>query len=149
MNKTTVVTLILWLWVGAAHGATIDFVYINNSVVADKLMPAGTEVKIRVRQLSAQFNANISLDCYPESVFTPGRPADPGIKLKHWLAVDMLAGDVLRYTTAQRCFIGFSVGPDYRNHSVAPLGDGYRRITIDQTRGHRWVFDVKFPDYEF
>jgi hypothetical protein len=112
-------------------------------------MPAGTEVKIKVRQIPDQFNTSISLDCFPESVFSPGRPGNLGYSLKSWQAVDTLVGDVLGYTTDRRCFIGYSARPDYRDFNLGPLPEGYRRLTLRDWYDHQWVIDVRFPDYDY
>jgi hypothetical protein len=149
MKNLLVFGIILWLAPGLAGAAPISFTTINQSVVADKLMPVGTMVKVRVVQKAEQFNAILSLDCFPENVFTPNRPSNLGFWLKRWLAVDLRAGDVLTYTTGRRCFIGFSAGSDYQTFAVSPLASGYQRITMDHRFGHRWVVDVNFPDYDF
>jgi hypothetical protein len=149
MKKIVVFTLFFWLLPGLAGAAPLAFTTINQSVVADKLMPVGTMVKVRVVRKSDQFNAILSLDCFPENVFTRNKPSNLGFWLRRWLAVDLREGDVLTYTTARRCFIGFSADSDYRRFSVNPLTDGYQRITMDHRFGHRWVIDVAFPDYDF
>lgn len=149
MKKITVFSSIIWFWAGLAYGAPVNFAVINHALVVDKLMPVGTEVKVRVQQIADQFNAGLSLDCYPESAFDRGRPSNQGFSLKLWPAIDLMVGDVLTYTSTKRCFLGFSGGTGYRNLGVEPGGEGYRRLTIGQDRGRRWVVEVKFPDYGF
>lgn len=73
-----------------------------------------------MQQIANQFNTGISLGSFPESVFTSGRPRDVGFSLKRWQAVDTLVGDVLSYRTNQRCFVGFSASPDYRDLYLEP-----------------------------
>ena len=148
MKKTALFNLVFLLWIGIAHADTIPFIIINQSLVADRLMPVGTEVKIRVRRISDQFNAAINVECFPESIFTAGRPSDVGIVQKSWRAIDLHEGDVLRYTTKNRCFIGFSGGSYYSDLQATPLDSGYKQLTMEG-RDHRWVIDVTFPDYDF
>ncbi|MFO7606250.1 MAG: hypothetical protein R6W72_08125 [Desulfurivibrionaceae bacterium] len=149
MKKITIYSLVLLLWAGIGRGEPLEFVTIDNSLVVDKLMPAGTVVKIKVQQIPKQFNTSISLDCFPESVFTPGRPGNVGYSLKRWAAVDMLVGDVLSYTTPRRCFIGYSASPEYRVFHLGSRHDGYRRIRMRDWYDHQWVIDVRFPDYNY
>jgi hypothetical protein len=148
MNKTALCSLVLSLWAGIAGAEPLRFITVNYSLVANRLLPAGTEVKIKVRQIPNQFNTSISLDCFPESVFTPGRPSNVGYSLKRWQAVDTLVGDVLSYKTDQRCFIGYSASPDYRDFHLESLHDGYRRLTFNDWYNHQWVIEVRFPDYD-
>jgi|GEM_PF-2552624 len=149
MTKATLFSLLFIFCAFPATAEPLGFITINDSLVADKLMPVGTEVKIKVRQISRQFNTGIAVDCFPESVFDYGRPSNARIRLKSWRAIDLLEGDVLSYTTDQRCFIGFSAIPDYKELSVGPLDNDFRRLTMNHRQDYRWVIDVKFPDYAF
>jgi hypothetical protein len=101
-----------------------------------------------VRQIPDQFNTSISLDCFPESVFTHGRPSNDGYSLKRWQAVDTLVGDALSYKTDRRCFIGYSASPDYRDLYLESLDDGSRRLILNDWYNHQWVIEVRFPDYD-
>lgn len=149
MKKTALYCLLLWLWAGMAQAEPFDFIIIDYSLVADKLLPPGTVVKIKVLRIPNQFNTSISLDCFPESVFTPGRPSNVGFSMKRWQAVDIQVGDVLSYTTNRRCFIGYSANPDYFKLYLGALHDGYRRLTLVDWYDHQWVIAVRFPDYAY
>jgi hypothetical protein len=140
------VSLILALLAGTAAAEGIPFIVIDQSLVANKMLPVGTEVKIKVLQISDQFNAYLTVVCFPESPFKAGTPGTVGVELKQWLAKDLQVGDVLRYITTRRGFIGFAVGPDYRKQYLEKLERGYR-VTLDYNT-HRWQFEASFPDYD-
>jgi hypothetical protein len=134
-----------WL-AGQALAGSIPLTIIDQSLVANKLMPVGTEVKVKVLQISDQFDAKLAIVNFPESPFTAGEPGTASFGMKQWLARDLQVGDVLRYTTAQRGFIGFSAGPDYRKLYLDNIVGGYR-LTMDYNN-HRWILEVSFPDYD-
>lgn len=146
MRVLALVTLLLTLMASRSLAGTFPFITINQSQVAAKLMPVGTEVKIKVVQISDQFSARLAVVCFPESPFKSGEPGTASFELKQWQAKDLQVGDDLRYTTTMRGFIGFFAGPDYRNYDREHV-DGGSRLTMDYN-DHRWVVEVSFPDYD-
>lgn len=146
MRIVALVTVVLSLLVGAANAGSIPFTTIGQALVADKMMPTGTEVKVKVLQISDQFNARLAVVCFPESPFKSGEPGTASLALKEWPAKDLQVDDVLRYTTTRRGFIGFTVGPDYRKLYLENVAGGYR-LTLDYNE-HRWLVEVSFPDYD-
>ncbi|NTV14735.1 MAG: hypothetical protein HGA96_12525 [Desulfobulbaceae bacterium] len=146
MRTLALVILFFAMLSGEALAGSIPFTTIDQSLVAYKMLPVGTEVKIKVLQISDQFNSKMTVVCFPESPFKAGTPGTASFELKQWLAKDIQVGDVLRYTTTRRGFIGFSAGPDYRKLYMENLEGGYR-LTMDYHE-HRWLVDVSFPDYD-
>lgn len=146
MKTFVLLGLILFTLTGVALAGNLQYLTIDQSLVANKMMPVGTEVKIKVLRISDQFNANLTVVCFPESPFKPGTPGTVGVELKQWLAKDLQVGDVVRYITTRRGFIGFAAGPDYRNQYLENLERGVR-LTLDYNT-HRWQFEASFPDYD-
>lgn len=147
MKKVILFSLILSLSSSIAAANGISFMVINKALVTNKLMPVGSEVKIKVVEISDQFAANIKIVSVVESAFNPGSPSETWTGVKSWNAQDLQKGDVLNYTTTSRGFIGFTAGTDYRDLYIDQLENSYR-LTMDFKK-HRWVLDVKFPDYDF
>lgn len=147
MRIPALLTLLgLALFSEPALAGNIPFTTINQSLVAFRLLPVGTEVKIKILEISDQFNAGLTVVCLPESPFKAGEPGTASFDLKQWLAKDLQVGDVLRYTTTLRGFIGFTAGPDYRLLHLDNLEGGYR-LSLDY-RDHHWLVEVSFPDYD-
>jgi hypothetical protein len=146
MRILAFVAVFFSLLTGEVLAGNIPFTTIDQALVAYKMMPVGTEVKIKVLQISDQFNTRLSVVCFPESPFKTGEPGTASLELRQWLAKDLQVGDVLRYTTTRRGFIGISAGPDYRNLHLDSIEGGYR-LTMDYNE-HRWLVEVSFPDYD-
>lgn len=146
MKILALVAVFFSLLVAEALAGSIPFTIIDQSLVAHKLMPVGTEVKVKVLRISDQFDAKLAIVSFPESPFKAGEPGTASFAMKQWLARDFQVGDVLRYTTSQRGFIGFSAGPDYRKLYMENIEGGYR-LTMDYNE-HRWMLEVSFPDYD-
>lgn len=146
MKILALVAVFFSLLPAEALAGSIPFTIIDQSLVADKLLPVGTEVKVKVLQISDQFDAKLAIVNFPESPFKAGAPGTASFGMKQWLARDLQVGDVLRYTTSQRGFIGFSAGMDYRQLYMENLDGGYR-LTLDYN-DHRWLLEVSFPDYD-
>lgn len=140
------VTLLFSFFAVEAWAGSIPFTFINKSLVAEKLMPVGTEVKVKVLQISDQLDARLDILGFPESPFKAGEPGKASFGMTQWLARDLQVGDVLRYTTTRQGFIGFSAGPDYRELYMDNIAGGYR-LTMDYN-DYRWLLEVSFPDYD-
>lgn len=125
-----------------AQGWTV----INQSLVLGRMMPAGTEVKVKIIQISDQFDARLDLLVYAESIFSAGTPSTASTEARSWRADRLRPGDVVSYTTRTQGFIGLSAGWDYREFNVAKLDRGYL-LTMGY-KGHRWQVAVLFPDYD-
>lgn len=146
MRIVLLVAVFISLLAGVALAGSIPFTTIDQSLVAYKMMPMGTEVKVKVLQISDQFNATFAITLFEESPFKAGEPGSAEFTMRRWLAQDLQVGDVLRYTTTRRGFIGFSAGMDYRKLYMDSSEGGYR-LTMDYN-DHRWLVEVSFPDYD-
>jgi len=146
MKIFAIIATFLSLTASYAFAGSIPFIVIDKALVANKLMPVGTEVKVKVVQISDQFLSKLDIVCFDESPFKANEPGTAGIISKQWLSQNIKVGDVVRYTTTRRGFIGFSAGQDYRSNTVDNIDDGYR-LTMDYNK-HRWVIEVSFPDYD-
>lgn len=146
MRTLILAALLFTLLTGETQAGTFPYVIINQALVASKLLPVGTEVKIKVVRISDQFAASLGLVCFPESPFKDGEPGTGSFDLKYWLAKDLQAGDILRYTTTMRGFIGVTAGPFYRNLQ-AENSDGGHRLTLEYN-DHQWQVELSFPDYD-
>jgi hypothetical protein len=126
----------------AAQGWTA----INKAIVLDRLMPAGTAVKIKIVRISDQFGARLDILLFQESVFSSGTPGTYGTPVRAWSSERLRPGDVVSYTTTASGFIGIFAGWDYSGLNVSQLDRG-ALLTMDYN-GHQWQVVVIFPDYE-
>ncbi len=146
MKKTILLVALLLLAAFPHQAMAQGWTVINQAPVLNRIMPAGTEVKVRIVQISDQFDARLSLLVFAESVFADGAPGTASIDGKSWRSDRMRPGDVVSYTTRSPGFIGLFAGGDYRDLSVTQLERGHL-LTMGY-RGHRWQVVVIFPDYD-
>lgn len=129
-----------------AQAMALGWTVINHAVVSDRLMPAGTEVKIRIIQISDQFDGRLDLVVFAESIFDAGTPGTANRVERAWRSDRLRAGDVVSYTTTSPGFVGIFAGWDYRDLAVSRLDRGYL-LTMGY-KSHRWQVVVTFPDYD-
>ncbi|MEW6427308.1 MAG: hypothetical protein AB1568_04655 [Thermodesulfobacteriota bacterium] len=128
------------------QAAAMDWQVIDHALVADRLMPAGTEVKVRVVEISDQFDARLTVRLVQPSVFDQDKPSTASANVKTWLAARLREGDVVNYTTSAPGFVGIYAGWDYSALAVTPIERGYHLSMGYNT--HRWQLVITFPDYD-
>lgn len=146
MRTLALITIFFSLLAGQALAGSAPSPTLNQSLVTEKIMPVGTEVDIKVLQISEQLNASLAVVCFPENPSKAGVPGTASIALKQWPATDLRVEDVLKYTTTQPGFLGLSVSPDYRKRNLEKIEGGYR-VTLEQNK-YRWQVEVSFPEID-